>query len=190
MSHRYALFVCDLQSRFRPIIHAFPTVLQSSMTFMNIANILDIPILVTEQNPLKLGSTCEEITDTLKQSKSSTLLSKMRFSMVDDRVNSVLEGKTSVILVGIETHVCIQQTALDLMRKGVNVVIPVEGVSSQRLEDRNVSLRLLLSKGATITTVESSVMTMLETADHPQFRQVMKILLNHSNTMKAMVQLE
>jgi nicotinamidase-related amidase len=114
----------------------------------------------------------------------------MRFSMVDDRVNSVLEGKTSVILVGIETHVCIQQTALDLMRKGVNVVIPVEGVSSQRLEDRNVSLRLLLSKGATITTVESAVMTMLETADHPQFRQVMKILLNHSNTMKAMVQLE
>lgn len=189
-SSKYALFVCDLQSRFRPIIHAFPTVLRSANTFIKIASIVDMPIYVTEQNPAKLGATCEEITESLKESKTTQVVAKMRFSMVDSSALTFLEGRTSVILCGIETHVCIQQTAFDLLARGLNVIIPVEAVSSQRVEDRNASLRLLLARGATITTVESAVMTMLETADHPSFRQVMKVMLAHTNAMIELPKLE
>ena len=110
--------------------------------------------------------------------------------MVDSSALTFLEGRTSVILCGIETHVCIQQTAFDLLARGLNVIIPVEAVSSQRVEDRNASLRLLLARGATITTVESAVMTMLETADHPSFRQVMKVMLAHTNAMIDLPKLE
>ncbi len=184
----YGLFVCDLQTRFRTIIRNFPLVLRSSQTLIDISNKLNIPICVTEQNPSKLGNTCPELTEKLNLSKDVIILPKMQFSMIIEEVNTFItrNGFDTVILCGIEGHVCIQQTALDLLDRKINVIIPLESVSSQRAEDLDASLRLLLQRGATVTTIESAVMTILKSADHPQFRDVMKIMIKHTEDVKEL----
>jgi len=184
----YGLFVCDLQTRFRTIIRNFPLVLRSTQTLIDISNQMNIPICVTEQNPSKLGNTCPELNGKLSLSKDLIILPKMQFSMITEDVSTFITRNRfdTVILCGIEGHVCIQQTALALLDRKINVIIPLESVSSQRAEDLEAALKLLLQKGATVTTVESAVMTILKTADHPQFRDVMKIMIKHTEDVKEL----
>jgi nicotinamidase-related amidase len=123
--------------------------------------------------------------------KDSPVFEKKQFSMVIPEVKAFLEGKNAtsqkmdtVVLFGIETHVCIQQTALDLIKDNYKVVLPVDGVSSQRPGDREVALALLRSAGATLTTTESLLYSLIGTADHPSFKDLAKLVQAH-NAKKA-----
>lgn len=117
-----AVFVCDVQERFRDHISHFAAVLESIRRLVEMTKILNVPLFVTEQYPKGLGSTVAELDighAVIKQDKTV-------FSMLIPELRSKLnqaQNIRNVILCGLETHVCIQQTSLDLLANGYHVII-------------------------------------------------------------------
>lgn len=110
------LFICDVQERFRSVISGFPAVIDTSRRMIRAAKELQVPIVVTEQYPKGLGTTVQEVTEVLPQ--DTLTVEKTNFSMivpdVEQRLNQ-LSNVRKVLLIGIETHVCVLQTTLDLI---------------------------------------------------------------------------
>eukprot|EP00501_MAST-03F_sp_TOSAG23-6_P002614 GSMAST32.ASY1.ANO1.2755.1 assembled CDS len=132
------LFVCDMQERFRSLILDMPKVISSTKLLVETANLLNIQCVVTEQYPKALKHTIDELKSVLDA--SALVVEKKKFSMMTSDVENALcppgeKETTSVILCGIEAHVCILQTTLDLLDRGIDVHIVTDAVSSQREED-------------------------------------------------------
>lgn len=144
------------------------------------ASVLNIPCIVTEQNPEKLGSTCKEI-----NISGAKVFSKNLFSMNTPEVVSELNNlnRKSAVLFGLETHVCIFQTALDLIQKNYDVHIVVDGVSSQRDFDRATALERLKNIGCFLTTSESLIFALIKSADHQNFKQISNLAKQYSTSL-------
>jgi len=187
------LLLCDIQEKFRPLIWKFQAVVNSAKTLHRAATLLGCPTLVTEQNPGRLGPTVRELEGL------PTPLSKMKFSMItDDAWNAIVEptGRTEAggvainqqgkiqhaILCGIEGHVCVQQTALELLSRDIQVHLVVDGVSSQRRGDRAIALANLTAAGAAITTTEAIIFQLLGSASHPNFKDIQRVVIDHNKT--------
>lgn len=138
--------------------------------------ILDIPILWTEQNPQKLGPTLSEIANLISHLKP---ISKMSFSCCgNEEFLRVLKAHTRkhVLLAGIETHVCVYQTAVDLISMGYEVQVVADCVSSRTLENKTIGLEKIKTIGATLTTMEMVLFELLRTAEAPKFKEIAKIV--------------
>ncbi|KAG1664253.1 hypothetical protein FOA52_003507 [Chlamydomonas sp. UWO 241] len=168
-----ALFVCDVQAAFRPVIHHFPAVLDTSRRMARAAGILGVPVVCTEQYPKALGPTCAELSEVLPP--SSIVIPKTLFSMVTPEVEAEL-GKMpqvkQVMLLGIEAHVCVLQTTLDLLERGYEVHLLVDGISSQRPGDRAVALQRMVQSGAFLSTSEMALFQLMRDAKHKDFKAV------------------
>jgi nicotinamidase-related amidase len=130
--------VCDVQERFRSAIHNFPAVVAGSQRMLKAAIELKIPTIVTEQYPKGLGKTVEEL-----DVSRAELFEKTTFTMLCPAVAARLaehEQVTDFVVVGIEAHVCVQQTTLDLLEKGFNVHLCVDALSSSTPVDRACGL--------------------------------------------------
>eukprot|EP00941_MAST-03F_sp_MAST-3F-sp1_P003888 g3888.t1 len=176
------ILVCDIQERFRSIIHRMPRVIASTKLVCNVADILDIPVIVTEQYPKALKHTVSELKESLPQ--KSTVYEKKKFSMIIPEVEEELSMTRSVILCGVESHVCILQTALDLLSRGVDVHIVTDAVSSQRAEDRDVALSRLEKCGAFLTTSESVIFQLVGNADDENFKAISKLCVAKAKAQK------
>ena len=176
-----AFLVCDVQDRFRPIIHNIETVISQSKFLVKTANILDTPVVVTEHYPKAFGNTIADVLDTSPSSSFPTFEKKL-FSMITPEVQAHLTplAKTSYVLFGLETHVCIQQTALDLLEKGHQVHVIVDAVSSQSPLDRQIALKRLEGAGCFLTTAQSIVFMLMGTAEHPRFKEVSKLVVGQA----------
>lgn len=121
-----------------------------------VGNLLSIPVYTTTQNSARLGPPCSEL---FPSSPPSFLVDKTAFSMMVPELRSKLEASSSssyqVAIVGIETHICVTQTALDLLADGHKVYVLADGVSSCHEGERGIALDRLRQEGATITTSES-----------------------------------
>eukprot|EP00762_Andalucia_godoyi_P005266 ANDGO_06775.mRNA.1 Isochorismatase family protein 1B len=173
-----ALFVCDVQERFRPLIHNFASVVYVSSQMLQVAKVFGMPVFVTEQNTKALGKTVDELKPHVPENAT---FEKMKFSMLTDELNVSLQSLPdikSVILNGIEAHVCVQQTALDLLAEGYDVHLLVDGVSAQRPTDRLVALERLRTAGCYLTTCESAIYELMKTARHEKFKSVLEIVKN------------
>mmetsp|Transcript_82458 Transcript_82458/g.238156 ORF Transcript_82458/g.238156 Transcript_82458/m.238156 type:complete len:203 (-) Transcript_82458:80-688(-) len=168
--------LCDIQEKFRDLIDKMPHVIITAKAMLACAEKFAIPVIVTEQYPKFFQSTVPE----LDVSKAQ-VFAKTKFSMCTDEVMDCLTssaesaGRRSVVLFGIETHVCVQQTALDLLEKGYNVHVVADGVSSQRAPDRAIALERLRHAGVAVTSAESVLFELLRTKDAAEFKDVSKI---------------
>lgn len=173
------LLVVDLQSGFAPHILQWDKLCQRAGTMIQAARRLGIPVTVTEQNPERLGATIPETAALLSDCPCFT---KMTFSCLAHRdVQSRIMGAEPVnlVLVGIETHVCILQTALDALAHkppAVTPYIPVDAVSSRFLLDKEIALRRLEREGAVLTTVESVIMEMVKEAGTDRFKAILPLV--------------
>mmetsp|Transcript_49504 Transcript_49504/g.95605 ORF Transcript_49504/g.95605 Transcript_49504/m.95605 type:complete len:199 (+) Transcript_49504:50-646(+) len=170
-------FICDIQERFRPGIHKFATVVQGAQRLIRVANALEIAFMVTEQYPKGLGNTVSEI----DISSANCVVEKTDFSMMVNGIATKLQelrglGVTDVVIVGLEAHVCVQQTTLDLLASGYQVHLCVDAVSSQSTLDRACGLHRADRAGAFLTTTESVLFELLRSKDHPKFKNVQAIL--------------
>lgn len=132
-----------------------------------------------------------EVGDALKDHTApAPVFEKTQFSMLTEHVREYVHEAMMVrgsrlqrvVLFGIETHVCVLQTAMDLLEQGVDVHVVVDGVSSQRVLDRTVALSRLQSLGAFLTSTESLMLGLLGDAAHPKFKEVSEILKEHNQT--------
>ncbi|XP_043916742.1 isochorismatase domain-containing protein 1 [Protopterus annectens] len=170
-----AFFCCDMQERFRPAIKYFGDIISVSQRLLQGARILGIPVIFTEQYPKGLGSTVQE----LDLSGAKLVLPKTKFSMVLPEVEAALAeipGIHSVVLFGVETHVCIQQTALDLIGRGLEVHIVADATSSRSMMDRMFALERLARTGIIITTSEAILLQLVADKDHPKFKEVQNLI--------------
>jgi len=164
------LLICDIQDNFRNLILDFGGVVHGSVFMLKAFQTLGIPIIATEQKPFK--PTVPELS--LKENKIPCF-EKTKFSMMIDPVRQSLQqhNAKSVFLVGLETHVCVLQTALELLRDGYRVYLVVDCVSSQHQTDRAMAIKRLYRAGAILTTAESAVYHLMRDASHPKFKDVL-----------------
>ena len=152
-------------------------VLFDSLTKMIMgARVLEIPIICVEQNPKGLGETIAAIADLLTDYPK---VSKSTFSCVgDEGFLRQLEtsSKKQVILVGIEAHVCVYQTALDFLNKAYQVTIITDAISSRTKENKLLALQNLRAAGAKMSSVEMALFEMLKKAEGPRFKEIIKLL--------------
>ena len=143
-----ALLVCDVQNVFQPLIHQMGSVVQGSSTLLAVAKEAGVPVAVTEQYSKAFGPTVDEVWGGSSRADwQHAIVEKSKFSMVCPEVMELAGSElSSVILTGIEAHVCVQQTALDLLEMGVDVHLVVDAISSQRVIDRDTALTVSWSK--------------------------------------------
>lgn len=138
---------------------------------------LQVPVLWTEQNPDRLGATLPEIAAVMP--KEASPISKMSFSCcgaADFMAALKAGGRTEVLLAGIETHICVLQTAMDLLDQGFRVQVVSDCVRSRTPQNNAVAFERMRSLGVQITSVETALFELLRTAAAPKFRDIAKII--------------
>ena len=173
---RVVLVVVDIQERFRDVIAGVNGVIKATNRLVDYCQHLGIPVLVTEHYPRGLGVTLPEIRGTIRPFAP---LEKIHFSCAGDegfRAALAATGRDQVVLCGIETHVCIYQTACDLMREGKQVVVAVDAVSSCNTVDRTVGLQRLDRLGADLMTAQMIMFEILVKAGTSDFKAVASLL--------------
>ncbi|KAA0196848.1 Isochorismatase domain-containing protein 2 mitochondrial [Fasciolopsis buskii] len=176
---RTALLLCDLQEKFRSQIAHFDAITQVCGRMLQAAKILGIRTVVTEMYPKGLGKTVPELGDL----SGIPVIPKTAFTMYTDEVAEVLELGTKidgVWLCGVETHVCVQATALDLIERGAQVHCIVDACSSRNMVDRMVAFQRMAQSGVYLTTCESALLTILCSSKHPSFKEVQKLIMKLS----------
>ncbi|QRV87588.1 isochorismatase domain-containing protein 2 [Ceratobasidium sp. AG-Ba] len=164
---RTAFFICDLQERIRGVIWKFDDIVYTSNKMIRMAKILDVPVLTTEQHPRVFGGTVPE----LDYSELGPLQIGT-FSMITSEVEEAIHRHriNGVVLMGIEAQICITQTTIDLLQRGIDVHVLADGVSSCNKEEISWALARMRQAGAQITTSESMLYQLIGDASGPSFR--------------------
>jgi len=169
-----ALVVVDVQEAFRPAVLDFDDVVGATSVLVRGAAALGVPLVVTEQYPRGLGSTVEELTG-LEEMEGVPALEKVEFSAA--RAEGFdLGGRTQALICGIESHVCVWQTAHDLIEQGVQVHVAQDAVSSRTAANRDLGLHRMEQAGATLTSTETALFEMLGKAGGEDFKAVQRLV--------------
>lgn len=171
------LLVVDMQERLLPRIDNTALVQKQCEKLLRAAEIFDVPACLTEQYPGGLGSTIPELVAAAPPRERPE---KIRFSGALatgwPRAAERDDARTQVVIGGIETHICVLQTALDLLSWGYRVHVAADAVGSQRTSDHEPALRRLRDAGVTITTTESVLFEWCEEAGTERFRRMRELL--------------
>lgn len=174
---RAALVVVDVQEAFRKAVPRFDEVARASATLVAGAEATGVPVIATEQYPKGLGSTVPEVAGRLPAAAGP--IEKLCFSA--PRADGFdLGGREQAIVCGIEAHVCVNQTVLDLLDSGVEVHVVRDAVASRSDENRDVGLRKAERAGAIITSVETALFELVERAGTDGFKAVQKLILEYA----------
>jgi isochorismate hydrolase len=171
------LLVVDIQGKLAHLMHEHELVYRNISRLIKTCEILHIPILWTEQAPDKIGTTIPLIQDLLFPMVKP--IAKRSFSCWGSAefVQSLQQTKRrQVILTGIETHVCIYQTAADLQTHGFEVHLAADATSARSHASKEITLARIRHQNVTVTCAESSICELLKTADHPKFKEVMSYI--------------
>ena len=171
-----ALLVVDVQERFRDAIPEFDVMVAACVRLARTFRLLGLPIIVTEQYPKGLGHTVREIAEALREGSSQqVVLEKTTFSSfgcegVPEKLREL--RSCSVLVSGIETHVCVNQTVHDLLHERYSVHVAADAVRSRHALDHASALRKMERSGAVLTTAEMAAFELMRDARHPRFKEV------------------
>ena len=171
-----ALLIIDIQEKIiRPIFNK-DSITKNIKKLIDAYQILEENIFLSEQNSFKLGKTIPELLP-----KTGFKIEKMEFSLanVEEFLEELRNKKiTNLIVCGIETHICIQQTVLDCLQKGLEVILISDAISSRNSIDHEIALQRMIQKGAIITTTESIIFELCKTADRKEFKEIRNIIMS------------
>ena len=171
-----ALVVIDFQEAFRKSPDFDEVAVKISQIVQGF-RVLNLPIIVTEQYPKGLGSTVEEITSVLPD--RFKCIEKSTFSSCG--ANQFLEklnatNTKQVLICGLETHVCVNQTAHDLLNEGFEVHVLCDAVSSRFSYNKEIGLKKMLMNGVMPSSVEMALFELMQDSKHEQFKEIQKII--------------
>jgi isochorismate hydrolase len=173
---RTALVVVDVQERLWTVMRQRQRLAKRIAVVIQGCQVLEVPIYITEQYPQGLGLTIAPIKEFLGDIKP---LVKMTFSCCGlTQLPRMMQEKgiAQVILTGIEAHVCVLQTALDLLSDGFQVHLLSDAISSRHQVDEEIALRRLSEEGVILSTVETALFELLTTAEAPEFKALSKLI--------------
>ncbi len=172
-SSRTALVVVDVQEAFAKAIPGFPEIVAATAKLVQGAAATEVPVLVTEQYPQGLGATVAEVAEHLPEGAEP--IEKVRFSAAEaDGFD--LAGRGQALVCGIEAHVCVNQTVLDLLSQGLAVHVARDAAGSRTPENLELGLAKMEAAGAVITSVETALFELLGGSDHPAFKEVQALV--------------
>ncbi|XP_023167480.2 isochorismatase domain-containing protein 1 isoform X1 [Drosophila hydei] len=177
--------LCDVQEKFKPAIPLLGAVIENSNKLIEAGKLLNVPLVVTEQYPERLGSTVHE----LDVKHACGIVPKTRFSMIVPEVTNIMndifsDKPETAVLFGIETHVCIEQTAFDLINNSINVWLVADCCASRLNQDRDLALARLRGIGCIIASTESVIFNLLSDKNHKSFKQIAPLLKKVSADVK------
>ena len=172
-----ALIIIDIQEKIiRPIFNK-DSIIKNIKKLINAYQILEENIFVSEQNPPKLGVTIPELTPIAGFRK----FEKMDFSLakLEEFLEELKNKKiNNLIVCGIETHICIQQTVLDCLQKGFEVILISDAMGSRNRVDHEIALQRMTHRGGILTTTESMIFELCKTADRKEFKKIRNIIMS------------
>lgn len=171
-----ALLVVDIQGKLATLMHDKTAFFSQTRVMIQAAKLLQIPIIWVEQVPDKLGSTAPEIAELLT---GYTPLSKSTFSCCGNaqflqKLESV--NPDTVLITGIEAHICVYQTTVGLLRLGKRVHVIADATASRIDANKRIGLQRMQNEGAVISSVEMCLFELLQSAEHEHFRKVSKLI--------------
>ncbi len=170
------LLIVDVQEKLLRLIPVGPRLVHNCRRLLDGARILGVPAFGTEQYPQGLGPTVEELAARLEPAAAKT-----RFSCVEalnwGPAADADNERHQVVVAGMEAHVCVLQTVLDLLAGGYRVYVPADAVASRSKIDWKTALDRMSASGATVTTVESVLFEWCERAGTPQFKEIQKLII-------------
>jgi len=166
------LLVIDLQEKLLPSIPDGGRIVWNTRRLLDGAETLGIPALGTEQYRKGLGATVEPLA-----SKLGEMPDKLHFSSCQSIAAKLTElNRPKILITGIEAHVCVQQTALDLLSLGYDVYLAADATGSRFSHDHEIALRRMESSGVTLTTTEAALFEWCRVAGTPQFKQISQLV--------------
>jgi nicotinamidase-related amidase len=171
-----ALVFIDVQGKLWNVMFEKEALLDNLQKLLKGIQLLGVPIAATEQNPNGLGPTMPELAQLMPEIKP---LPKFCFSCYQEKgFHDAILGlnRKQVLLCGIEAHICVYQTALELLQNGYEVQVLADCVSSRTARNRDIALTRMQSEGAKLTTVEMALFELLQTAQSPKFKEISKVI--------------
>lgn len=173
------LLIIDIQEKLVPLISQHDRLIWNIGRLMDAANTLDMEVWATEQYPKGLGSSVEPLGSRLPPPQEKLMFSCRECLPKWTNETTVSEG-SKILLAGIETHICVQQTAMDFLDQGFRVYLAVDAVGSRFSSDHEVALRRMESAGVQLTTTESAIFEWCEVAGTPEFKQISRLATQDS----------
>ena len=174
---RTTLIVVDVQEGFRMAVPDFERIAKATATLIEGAEALGVPIVISEQYPKGLGETAPEVSEHLPEGTEP--LEKVVFSAAEAE-GFDLGGREQALVCGIESHVCVSQTVVDLLEGGTEVQVPLDAVGSRTEENKRVGLHKMERAGAVLTSVEAALFELLGRAGTDEFKTVQKLILDYA----------
>lgn len=194
------LVLVDYQIQLMPAMLDSQSVLANAVCLARLAQVMQVPVFVTEQSPLKLGATVHDLSEALSKMPFQQL-AKMQFSAVEEGLGDMLrpppkppqgnarslpkhlqksssdsEHRSTILLAGCEAHVCLLQTALDLLEDEFEVWVVTDACSSRTERNRDAAFDRLAGAGVELVTTEMVAFEWLRSAEHPAFREVQGLI--------------
>ncbi len=170
------LLIVDIQEKFVSVIKNIDNVVSNVVKLIKAFNVIDVPIIVTEQYSNGLGSTVENIRKELKSYKP---MEKIEFNCFGNtEFDKVIKNKNikNIVLCGIESHICVTQTLIDGISKGYNIYLVKDAVSSRKESDLDIAIERAKQEGAKIASTEMIVFQLLKKAGTKEFKEIQKII--------------
>ncbi len=170
------LFVIDMQGNLYESMQDKQFLLENVRKLVRGMQVFGIPVIVTEQIPEKLGPTIEPVASLLPDAPR---IPKADFSCCgDEKIMKALKAaeRRQVLLSGIETHVCVYQTAIDLLGFGYDVHLVADAVSSRTVLNREIGIGRMRDEGVHLASTEMVLFELIRSADDPKFREIFKIV--------------
>ena len=170
--------IIDVQEKLSPHIYRYNDILKKTLILIQGLQVLDIPILLNEQYPEGLGRTVPEIMAVLDTIKSKTI-EKVTFSACDNDESwnyLAQQNRISVLVFGVEAHVCVMQTVLDLLDNGMQPVVIADAIGSRSAYDRRQAIRRMRRAGAVITTTEAILFELCRSSKDPAFKAISQLV--------------
>ncbi len=170
------LIVIDIQEKLHKLMFNREQVERNSVILVKLAKALDMPILWCQQVPDALGPTIQPIWSLLNEQAS---FDKTSFSCCGDEAFAARLDEIkpeNAILCGIETHVCVFQTAVNLLEKGIDVHVIADATSSRSNENKQIALHRMGKEGATLSSTEMCLFELLRDSKHQKFRELAKLI--------------
>lgn len=169
------LLIIDIQDRLVVAMQNQEEVIKNTQNLIEAAELLEIPIILTEQYPQGLGATIKEITN---DREFHSIIEKTSFSAYTPALEESLKelGKVNIVVAGMETHVCVWQTVRDLRDAGYQVHLANDAMSSRTHENHNNGLNLMQAKGAVVSNTETILFDLLKDSKHSAFKNISQLI--------------
>jgi len=171
-----ALIIIDVQEKLFPLIFNKEKILENMRKLIRFAKIVNMPIILTEQYPKGLGSTIPEIRELVPDFQP---IEKLEFSCFgSEKFRLILKelNVKTLIIVGIETHICVTQTSIEGIKNGYRVYVVVDATSSRKLEDKSIAIKRMMQSGVIVVSTEMLMYELLKKAGTKEFKEALKLV--------------